>query len=234
MTSRVLPRSRPSANGSTQQPAPAVVPVRVASRRRPTWMLAGAALVVLCAALAAWVFSTSSERWSVLVAARDVAPGEVVTVADVRVVEVGQLGDARAVRSSQQELVVGLAARGPIPAGTILNTGLVASRDEVIPAGQVVVGVALEPGAAPTASLAVGDRVDVLAVARTTTGAPAAVSPTAARVSSGSVWSVAATGSGSASSKLWVSLLVPVGVQEQVAQAAAEGRLRLSLTGVGS
>jgi hypothetical protein len=107
-----------------------------------------------------------------------------------------------------------------------LNTGLFASRDRVIPAGQVVVGAALEPGAAPGTGLAAGDRVDVLAVVKASGSSVATV------VASGTVWSVQPVGQGASSSKLVVSVLVPAETQALVAQAAADGRLRLSLVGV--
>jgi hypothetical protein len=38
-------------------------------------------------------------------------------------------------------------------------------------------------------------------------------------------------GAGTSTAKVWVSLLVPADAQAAVAQAAADGRLRLSLTG---
>jgi Flp pilus assembly protein CpaB len=195
-------------------------------------MLAGIALVLLCSAIGAWVFASTSKNLTVLVASRDIAPGEVISSNDLRLVEVGHLGDVRAIQASQESLIVGRAARGPIPAGTVLNAGLFVGRDAVVPAGQVVVGASLDAGAAPTASLAAGDRVDVLGVARTSVGAtPADGSGVADLLTSGSVWSVNQAGSG-ATAKVWVSLLIPVDAQAQVAQAAADGRLRLSLTGV--
>jgi Flp pilus assembly protein CpaB len=208
-----------------------VVSLSAPKRRRPTWVVFGAVMVGLAMLLGVWVFSTSSQRISVIVAARDIAPGEVIEANDLRVVEMGRTGGLRAIQPSQQQLVVGQAARGPIPEGTMLNTGLFASRERVIPAGQVVVGAALEPGAAPGTGLAAGDRVDVLAVVKAT-GAPASVAPVASVVASGTVWSVQPVGQGAASSKLMVSLLVPAETQAVVAQAAADGRLRLSLVGV--
>jgi Flp pilus assembly protein CpaB len=200
-------------------------------RRRPTWVVFGAVMVGIAMLLGVWVFSTSSQRISVMVAARNVAPGEVVEATDLRVVEMGRTGGLRAIQPEQQQLVVGQAARGPIPEGTVLNTGLFASRDRVVPAGQVVVGAALEPGAAPGTGLAAGDRVDVLAVVKAPSTATGG-SPVATVVASGTVWSVQPVGQGAASSKLVVSVLVPAGSQEVVAQAAADGRLRLSLVGV--
>jgi hypothetical protein len=117
----------------------------------------------------------------------------------------------------------------------MLNTGLFADQGETIPAGMVVVGASLENGAAPTSDLRAGDRVDVLGVERTT-GAPPGdglAQPAAQLIASGTVWSVERASNNSSSSKLWVSILVPVAIQGAVAQAAADGLLRLSLVGAG-
>src|SRR5205823_2488848 len=97
-------------------------------------------------------------------------------------------GGLRAIGPERQDLIVGEAARGPVPAGTVLNTDLFSDRDRVIPAGEVVVGAALPPGALPSAGLAAGDRVNVLGVVKTT-GTEAA-GPMARVLVTGSVWSV--------------------------------------------
>jgi hypothetical protein len=57
-------------------------------------------------------------------------------------------------------------------------------------------------------------------------------SPVAASVlASGTVWSVEPASTTSASAKLWVAVAVPASAQGAVAQAAADGLLRLSLVG---
>jgi hypothetical protein len=99
----------------------------------------------------------------------------------------------------------------------------------VIPTGEVVVGAALAPGAAPTAGLTAGDRVHLLAVVKATGSGD---SSAGARVlATGSVWSVVEPAAGGGSAGWWVSLLVPEEFQTAVAQAAADGLLRLSLSG---
>jgi Flp pilus assembly protein CpaB len=207
--------------------APAPVSLASPKHRRPSWVVAGVVLVAVAALLGAWVFAATSDTMQVVVAARDLAPGEVLKAGDLRVVELGRSGSVRAVAPGQQGLIVGRAARGPIPAGTVLNTDLFADRAQVVPEGQVIVGAALSAGAAPTAGLAAGDRVDVLGVAKTNGGSAAA--PTATVLTSGTVWSVEAPPAGGGSAAWWVSLLIPEGSQTSVAQAAADGLLRLSL-----
>ena len=228
------PTDRPADTARAAAQPPSVVSVSRPTKRRPTWVLLGSLLVGLAALMGAWVFTATSERISVVVAARDIGPGEVIDAADLRVVEIGASGELRAIQSSQQDLIVGNAARGPIPAGTVLNTDLFADQGQTIPTGMVVVGASLEGGAAPTADLRAGDRVDVLGVERTT-GAPSgadAAQPVAQLIASGTVWSVERA-SNNSSSKLWVSILIPATAQGAVAQAAADGLLRLSLVGAG-
>jgi hypothetical protein len=148
---------------------------------------------------------------------------------DLRVVEMGHTAGLRAVSPVQEGLIVGRAARGPIPAGTVLNPDLFADRDRVIPAGSVVVGAALAPGAIPLEGWAPGDRVNLVGVAKSN-GAPTDTT-TATLLATGTVWSVAAPASTGGSSSWWVSVLVPAASQPAVAQAAADGRLRLTVMG---
>lgn len=229
-----------SRRGSTAElPRPSVPPgrdvglgVMGASRRRPTWALLGAALVVVAMLAGAWVFASNARSTAVLVASRDLAAGTVVAADDFRVVEVSKASGLRALTPSQLGLVQGRATRGPVPQGTLVNVDLFAARDAVVPAGLVVVGVALDPGASPSSRLAAGDRVEVLAVTRPTGGAAGPAPSVAVVLAVGSVWSVEPVGSGSGSGKAWVSLLIPQGVHAEVAQAAADGRVRLGLLGV--
>ena len=218
------------------RPAPAPAPLSLASsrRRRPTWTILGVVLVGIAGLTGGWLFTMSSHRISVLVAARDLQPGDVVQATDLRVVEVGSAGALRAVQPSQQDAIVGRTVRGPLPAGTVLNSGLFADRDEAVPAGYVVVAAALDAGAAPTGSMRTGDRVTLLAAARVSGAPTAGPAPTATVLGVGSVWSVEALGSGSVTSKWSVAVLVPAGLQQDVTQAAADGRLRISLGGAAS
>ncbi|MAT03629.1 MAG: hypothetical protein CL424_01085 [Acidimicrobiaceae bacterium] len=199
------------------------------TRRRPSWVLLGSLLVALAALLGAWVFAATSEQVSVMVAARDIQPGEVIGESDMQVVQIGASSELRAVDSTLQDLILGTSARGPIPRGTVLNTDLFTEQNGAIPGGMVVVGAALDPGAVPSSEMRAGDEVNVLAAQRTTAGqTDQADTPKATLLASGTVWSVEPTGSASG---LWVSLMVPASAEGAVAQVAADGLLRLSLVG---
>lgn len=201
-------------------------------KRRPTWVIVGVLLVIVSAAIGAWVFTSMSDRVSVVVAARTIEPGEVLEASDLAVVEMTRADDLRSVESRNQDQLLGLAARGPIPAGTLLNADLFADREQVVPAGWTVVGASLAPGAAPIAALRPGDDVTVLGVVAQTGIAQdpdAASQPTAEVLAQGTIWAVEPAGA--SSTNLWVSVLIPADAQGPVAQAAAGDLMRLSLTG---
>ena len=200
-------------------------------RRKPSWMAVGALLVGVAGLLGAYVFSVMSDTISVTVAAHDIAPGEVLGPDDIRVVEMGRTADLRAVQAEQQDLIVGLAARGPIPSGTVLNTGLFVSADEVVPAGKVVVGASLPSGAVPTRSLQAGDEVGLIEVA-SGSATPTGQAQPAADLGTATVWAVENNvSSNSPSDRVWVSLVVDEADRVTVSQAAANETLRLVLLG---
>ncbi|MFV0259850.1 MAG: SAF domain-containing protein, partial [Acidimicrobiales bacterium] len=163
----------------------------------------------------------------VLVAAADLEPGAVVGPSDVRAVELADSGGLPVVAADEQAAVVGQVSRGPIPAGTVLNPGLVTSPGAAVPAGQAIVGASLEPGAAGGTSIAAGDVVRALGAEPNPGGLATARGATAATVlAEGRVWSVEPPTSGSAG-RLVITVSVPEDEAAAVAQAAADGRLRL-------
>ena len=201
------------------------------TKRRPSWVLIGTIVVGLSALLGAYVFGTISDTIQVTVAARDLDPGEAIGVGDLRVVQMGRTDGFRAIQPSQQDLIIGLAPLGPIPEGTMLNTGLFVSADSVVPAGKVVVGTSLSAGAVPTPSLGAADKVIILATSPESVGATDTQSH-ATVLGEATVWSVRGEASTTGESgRVWVALLIDESQQSEVAQAAADGRLRLALTG---
>lgn len=211
-----------------------VVSLSAPTKRRPSWMLGGVVLVGLAALLGAYVFASATDTIAVTVAAEDLEPGEVIDAGDLRVVEMGRTGDLRAILADQQNLIIGQSPRSMIPAGTVLNTGLFVSPEDVVPAGQVVVGAAFSAGEVPTPTLAAGERVALLAIREVTIGVSTAEERVVADVlGEASVWSVTgeAAADGGVSDRVWVALLVPEELQAAVAQASADGLLRLSLLG---
>lgn len=227
-----VPREASSPPTAAGDPIDLVAPeLARARRRRPAFVLVGLLLVALAALAGALTFGSLTSTTSVVVASRDLGPGDVVTAGDLRVVEIATFSGGATVAAGNQDLLIGAVARGPIPAGTILNPGLFVEVGSVVPEGMVVLGAALDRGASPGSSLRAGDRVDVLGVVPTSALGDS-VGAEATILADGTIWSVeqpdAAIGG-----RLVVSLLVPVDRQASVAQAAADDRLRLSLTAGG-
>lgn len=214
-----------------QQDDQSIVSLNPPTKRRPSWVLIGTIVIGLSALLGAYVFGTISDTIQVTVAARDLDPGEVIGAGDLRVVEMGRTDGFRAIQPSQQNLIIGLAPRGPIPEGTMLNTGLFATADSVVPAGKVVVGSSLAAGAVPTPSLGAADKVIILATSSAAVSAGQVQAP-ATVLGQATVWSVRGEASTTGeSARVWVALLIDEAQQAEVAQAAADGRLRLALAG---
>ncbi|MFK8025146.1 MAG: SAF domain-containing protein [Ilumatobacter sp.] len=230
MTSTIeRPIERPITDASAEAPIVSLTPP---TRRRPSWVVAGVLLVGLAALLGASVFSSATDTLRVTVANGDLAPGDVIDPSDLRVVEMGRTGGLRAILADQQSLVIGQTPRAVIPEGTLLNTGLFVSPEEVVPVGYAVVGAAFSAGEIATPSLGIGDRVELVVVRRQAlTGTPNDDQPAEATVlGAATIWDLVGEAStGGASERVWVSLLVDRELQTRVAQAASGEVLRLTL-----
>lgn len=196
-------------------------PVR---ERRPALVASGLVLVVAGALGSALAVHRSGDRVDVLVAREDIAPGELVTAADLGTARVAADG-AAVVPAAALANFVGTSATSRVPAGTLLNRTMFLAGDTV-PADAAVVGVVLGPEQRPTDALAAGDVVRAYLVApdgsSTVSGQPVGtVLLDAARV-------VAAGGAGDvAGDSGTVSLLVPTTAAAQVVAAAAAGQIAL-------
>ena len=96
----------------------------------------------------------------------------------------------------------------------------------------MIVGAVLAPGSAPTELLRVGDPVNLIGVtAGVGTGEAGPVV-----LGAGEIWAVgpASERNGASSDDVLVSMLVDVGIQADVAQAASDDRLWLTAVRAGS
>ncbi|MEU5647576.1 SAF domain-containing protein [Streptomyces milbemycinicus] len=107
----------------------------------------------------ALVASAVGERGKVLVLARDVPAGHVLTAGDLRVVEVAS--ETGVVAAADRSGVLGRRARVPLVAGSLLAPGQFGGRRAFPPKGQSEVAFAVEAGSA-SPGVVRGDRVAVL------------------------------------------------------------------------
>jgi hypothetical protein len=217
--------------GSKPAPAARFVPgvVGEVRQRNPLWLAGGLLLVVLCALGGVLLYSSADDRTTVVVAASDLQPGRPLTRDDLRVTDLVLTDDVAALSPGQAGGLVGLLPVGVVPAGTLLNEGMFTAAVPLA-AGEMVVGAALEPGAAPLSQIDVGAAVEVLHAPPAAPGAAAgaAVAP-AESLGRGTVWAVENLATG----QVWVSLRVTTDVGQLVAQAAGTGGLRLALVAGG-
>lgn len=217
MTTTTPQRTPPRTNGSR-----ATAPVRVAGARvkRVPWMALGVILVVAGALVFGLMVQSAGNRTAVVVAARDLNPGQVIEASDLRVVDAAIDGAAATVPASQRNQLVGQTATSRIPAGSVLSRDQFATSSGIAP-GSVVVGALLGPGGLPVPNLRVGDQVTLLE-ARDTERSTNDVEP----LGDASVYMVTP---GTQPGSQFVSLVVVDAMAQRVTDAAAGQRLRLVL-----
>jgi len=165
---------------------PVAPPVRAPrSRRRPALLALGVALVAVGAVVAVWLVGAQGQRTSVLMMARDVPYGAVVTDADVTSVEVSLDPSVTVVPAAARDRVVGMSAATALSAGSLVSPGQLTSSTPPGP-GQVLVGVAVPAVRMPAGGLLAGDRVLIVdtpaADADPPTGVPGSIPATVVRV----------------------------------------------------
>lgn len=222
MTTTLLEKSsrhqRPSFDGHGTKLA-------LGRKRNWSWM-AGGLLLVVAGALAVGMWSSAlSDRHAVLVAAREIPPGAIITRGDLRPIQVAMDESGSTIATSLAAQVVGKRAGVLIPKGAFLHPDYVIVGSAIAP-GNAVVGVALIPGAIPVSDLGVGDRVGVVAVSDSTT--PGAASPE--MVATAKVVRVVPSPD---SDKVVVSLEVAEDDAAVIANAAGHDLVRLVLLGNG-
>jgi hypothetical protein len=182
-------------------------------------LLVAVLLVALSALAAVVLFTRAAARDPVLALANPVERGQVVTAEDLRVVYLGTDDPISSMPSDGLSSLVGLTAVADLEAGTIVTPAHFVA-GAALADGEGVVGLALSPGEYPTLRLAPGDVVDVISTD------PPSGQDNAVLAAAAEVFDVAELGT---QGQRFVSLRMPVDTAGAVAQAAAEGRVRLVL-----
>lgn len=222
-TSRTAPSQAPTNGRSPVREDWSLEPPSSGARpkRRMPDVLVGVAVVVGCA-LAAVVWSSSSaEGDAVLALLNPIARGQMVTLEDLKVVEVTTQEDVALVPRTGSGQVVGRRALAALPAGSLVTPSQFAATAPVEP-GEAVVGLALGQGEYPTGRMAPGDVMTVVLTPGQggTDGEEGILVPTA------EIYDVAPIGT---QGEMFVSLLVAEGEVIDVTSAASGDRVRLAL-----
>jgi hypothetical protein len=182
-------------------------------------MLLGAVLVVVCALAFAVTGLRVDPRSAVLVLARPVPAGHVLTDTDLAVVRIVPDAALATLPESQRSAVVGRAVRLPLAANSLLSNDVLGP-PAWPPAGQSVIAVAVKSGRAPV-GLTAGARVLVLVVpasAASTAGSATGTIPQARAT-------VVAVGAGDTSGTTVVSLLMSSANAVRIAGASGDAAL---------
>ena len=216
-TEQVVPAKPPSSRRSLPMAC------RGLPTRQRSWGLAAvAALLIVGFGLAgAVLFGRAGDKVEVLAMGTDVAKGQVVQRADLRSVAVAGAPDT--VPVADVDVVVGKTAAVDLKAGQLLSGDMVTA--EPVPGpGETVVGLALEPVKVPSAGLAPGDLVDVIAVPAGNAEVDAAgLDDPVVLTSAATVY--AAAGSGTSGGQLLLTLVIDGDDAARVAAYSTAGRV---------
>jgi Flp pilus assembly protein CpaB len=198
-------------------------------QRRPWQIGLGVALVVLCGAIGATVFQSSAKRVSVVIAARDLPAGTVLTAADLAIGSLPANDNVTAMSSSGAGVLVGQQLAVPTTRGQLMVRAMVSSQPPLA-AGSQVVGVLLKGNQIPSVPIVVGDQVQVIAVS---TPGQASSGNSTVGTSLVAQATVLATGPPPANQTQYVenlSLSIPATSAPEVAGYAAADQIAITLT----
>lgn len=135
--------------------------VAEARHRNPGWLLGGILLVLLSALGGVLLFSSRDDRREALVSTRDLAAGEVLGRADLRIERVALDGRVDSVDAATLGQLVGQRAVGPVPRDALVHPGMF-SPDPPLGPDEMDIGAALDPGEFPQSNIPIGSLVELL------------------------------------------------------------------------
>jgi Flp pilus assembly protein CpaB len=133
---------------------------RPPGRRRPGLALLAVLLIVLGGAVAGLLALRIDQRQDVLVARSDIPVGQQIGPGDLAVAKMAADG-ITAIPAGQTAEVVGKYAANTIPAGRLVDPGMLTSSGLLTP-GRAAVGIALKNGRFPAGGLQSGDVVQLV------------------------------------------------------------------------
>ena len=196
----------------------------VARRDRRPALAALAVLLILLGALgSALIAFRSGDRTAVLVAARDIPLGSVITAEDLTTAQVSADSDS-VIEDTYEGRFVGTRAIGSIPKGTLVNARMFRA-GSIVPAGAALVGVVVDATRRTAEVPAIGDVVRVVYVNNSaSSGSTQGYSAGESVVTAARVLDVGAAGGSDVSN---VTLLIKSDMAGKVADLAASGNLAL-------
>ena len=200
---------------------------RSGRRPRTSWIALGLLVLVGFGLFGAITVARVAGREPVLALAQPIERGEQLTATHLAVVNVGTDDAVALVAASDRDDLLGLTATAGLEAGTLVTRSQFAEGPTVA-AGYSVVGLALDPGEYPTATLRPGDLVVVV---RTPASTPTEREDGGSTVLVESAEVFAIETLSETAHTVMTSIVVPEAVVAEIASAAAQDRVRLALMG---
>ena len=194
----------------------------VKPRRRPVFVAAGIAIVVVGALLIAQLIHAGQTENRVLEVRSDVGRGEVIRDTDLVAVTVGQVGNVSTVPADQLDALVGKRAAVDLRSGSLLSAGAIGAVDTDPAPGKSLVGLKLAPGQVPIGDLTAGAKLRLIQTSALNGSATA----TDAANTNGQSWdaTMAASTKGTDQVTL-VNVEVKSGEAARIAQLTSQGRI---------
>ena len=202
-------------------------------QRRPWQIGLGVALVLVCAAVAGAVFQSSAKKVSILVAAKSLPAGTVLTTSDLATASIPASGDITAMAATGSAVVVGQQLDSPVYPGQVLVRQMLAATPQLA-SGEQVVGVLLKGDQMPSVALVAGDVVQVVAVPQVGQGSTIGGTIGNTLVPSATVFAVGPAPGNQTQYVASVSLEIPGSEAAQVTSYAAADQIGLSLVSEGT
>lgn len=194
---------------------------RTKVRRRPAFLAAGIALVVVFVIGAVFLVNTVRSTTNVLVASNDISRGQTIEASDLTTVHINSDSGVASVPADQITSVVGKSAAAAMPSGTVLNPSAVT--EAVVPGeGLTVVGITVAYSKLPARELRPGDFVRVVDTPRDQDNAPVQ-DPIATKAQVVSTKPIPETG------ETTIDVIVPEAEGSWVSARAATGRVAIIL-----
>ena len=201
-------------------------------QRRPWQIGLGVALVLVCAAVAGAVFQSSAKRVEVVVAAKDLAAGTVLTPGDLGTATIPASGNITAMSATGSGALVGQQLDSPIYAGQVMVRQMLSTTPQLA-AGEQVVGMLMKGDQIPSVPLVAGDSVQVIAVPQPGQGSTVGGTIGSTLVGSATVFAVGPAPTNQSQYVASVSLEVPSADAATVTAYAAADQIGLSLVSEG-
>ncbi|MCY0870787.1 SAF domain-containing protein [Cutibacterium acnes] len=194
----------------------------VKPRRRPLFVAAGIAIVVVGALLITQLIHASQTENRVLEVHADVARGEVIRDTDLVAVTVGQVDNVSTVPADQLDSLVGKRATADLRAGSLLPAGAIGPADVVPAPGKSLVGLKLAAGQIPIGDLAAGTKLRLI---QTSAGGSSTTGQGATNTDIQSWAATMASGTKSTEQVTLINVEVDSRDAARIAQLTSQGRI---------